>query len=459
MRRFGGWRTAAFLSYRRHAFLYRELALVRTTNGRCRGLSTAFAGREWPFRHTYAAPRLHRTFCDAQPNEKKEKKEKAPPRPKEELLRDTKHHDVPVRRKAVKGLSKYRNDNDAIEAIATALGDEDVAVQLAAQAAMAKVADKGDERTVRVTLERVSSTCEWTRIAGLSTLADITHESGHPTRGTSLDLQVDAAVKGRLEDQDWGVRRAAMDTMAQRAPHDCPEAITAARRLLEDQMGTVRESAIKAIASLVPKGSREAIDWIAPRLDDWHESVRRAAVVAIAKIAHKGDQHAIELEKSSCDDRSWIVRKAATDSLAKTATLNDLASLRKLATMLEDFDPLPRMAAIYGIAELCGVGHRKAISLAEARLEHRDAGTRQACVQLLEKITPNDNLRIYKKVEERQEDEDEHVRDSAYYALIEIKKNAPGRRKWKSDLPDLSDLDKLGFDSSDDEDNKKDGLW
>lgn len=423
---------------------------VRPLQGEC--LSSA-SGRLW------AAPSPSSRKLSTPASAEKPKKEKAPPRPKEELLRDAKHHDVPVRRKAVKGLGKYPNDEEAIEAIAQGLGDEDVAVQLAAQAAMAKVAEKGDPRTVAVTLKAVSSKCEWTRIAGLSTLADITHEAGHASRGTLLELEVDEAVRGRLEDTDWGVRRAAMDTMAQRAKPGCPEAIEAARKLLQDQMGTVRESAIKAIAMLVPKGNREAIDWIAPRLDDWHESVRRAAVVAVAKIAEKGDQHAIELEKSSCDDRSWIVRKAATDSLAKTATLNDLASLRKLARMLEDFDPLPRMAAIYGIAELCGVGHRKAIRLAEERLLHRDPGTRQACVQLLEKITTNDNEQIYKKVEERLEDEDEHVRDSTYYALIEIKKNAPGRRRWISDLPDLSDLDRLGFDSSDDEDEKKGALW
>merc|ERR1712232_1508722 len=178
-------------------------------------------------------------------------------------------------------------------------------------------------------------------------------------------------------------------------------------------------------------------------------------VIGVAKIAERGDQHAIDLEKASCDDRSWIVRKAATDSLALTATVNDLPSLRKLALMLEDFDPLPRMAAIYGIAELCGVSHRKAIKLAEARLEHRDPGTRQACVQLLEKIATCDMADIIKKVEERLDDEDEHVRDSAYYALIEIKKNKHGRWLWKSDLPDLSNLDRLGFDSSDDEED----LW
>merc|ERR1712061_699069 len=168
----------------------------------------------------------------------------------------------------------------------------------------------------------------------------------------------------------------------------------------------------------------------------------------------KGDQHSIELEKAACDDRSWIVRKAATDSLAKTATLNDLASLRKLARMLEDFDPLPRMAAIYGIAELCGVGHRKAIFLAEARLEHRDPGTRQACVQLLEKIATSNLSEIIRKVEARMDDEDEHVRDSAFYALEAIRSAPPGRRCWISDLPDLSDLDRLGFDSSDEEDAK-----
>lgn len=385
-----------------------------------------------------------------------ETKKRRPLRPKEELLRDATHHDVPVRRKAVKDLGRYPGDPEAIAALAKALGDEDVAVQLAAQGAMSKVADIGDPRTVQATLERVSSTCEWTRIAALSTLADITGKFGHATRGTALDLQVEEAVKSRLTDEDWGVRRAAIDTMASRAAPDCPETLAAAKRLLEDQMGTVRESAIKAIAALVPKGSREAIDWISPRLDDWHESVRRAAVVAVAKIAEKGDQHAIELEKSACDDRSWIVRKAATDSLAATATLNDLPSLRKLAKMLEDFDPLPRMAAIYGMAELCGVGHRKAIALAEARLEHRDPGTRQACVQLLEKIVTQDMKDIARKVEERMEDEDEHVRDSAYYSLEAIKANLPGRRRWISDLPDLGDLDRIGLDSSDEEDEKGD---
>jgi len=127
--------------------------------------------------------------------------------------------------------------------------------------------------------------------------------------------------------------------------------------------------------------------------------------------------------------------------------------------MLEDFDPLPRMAAIYGIAEMCGTGHRKAIKLAEVRLEHRDPGTRQACVQLLEKIATNDMKNIIRAVEERLEDEDEHVRDSAHYALIEIKKNPPGRRKWVSDLPDLSTLDVMNFDDSSDEEEGKSRGW
>jgi HEAT repeat protein len=403
-------------------------------------------------------PSVHsvRAFWD----KPKKKKKPSPPRPKQELLSEAVHHDVPVRRKAMRGLGKHRDDADAIQALAKGLGDEDVAVQLSAQAAMSKVAEIGDERSVQACLELVSSSCEWTRIAALSTLADISGESGHPTRGTPLDIKVDAAVRGRLEDDDWGVRRAAMDTMAKRAPQNDEETLAAAKKLLEDQMGTVRESAIKAIAGLVPRGSKDAMDWIAPRLDDWHESVRRAAVIAVAKIAEKGDQHAIELETSSCDDRSWIVRKAATDSLAKTATLNDLPALRKLSRMLEDFDPLPRMAAIYGIAELCGVGHRKAIRLAEARLEHRDPGTRQACVQLLEKVATNDMPEIMKKVKARMDDEDEHVRDSAYYSLEAIKVNKPGRRKWKSDLPDLSNLDKLGFDSSsDEEEGDKKNQW
>merc|ERR1719265_477685 len=145
---------------------------------------------------------------------------------------------------------------DAIAALAKGLGDEDVAVQLSAQAAMAKVADIGDAHTVKASLDQVSSKCEWTRIAALSTLADISGDAGHASRGTALDLKVDEAVREKLKDEDWGVRRAAMDTMAKRAPHNDTETIKAAKKLLEDQMGTVRESAIKAISSLVPKGSR-----------------------------------------------------------------------------------------------------------------------------------------------------------------------------------------------------------
>eukprot|EP00439_Symbiodinium_sp_Y106_P023320 s5746_g2.t2 len=135
-------------------------------------------------------------------------KKRRPLRPKEELLRDATHHDVPVRRKAVKDLGRYPGDPEAIAALAKALGDEDVAVQLAAQGAMSKVADIGDPRTVQATLERVSSTCEWTRIAALSTLADITGKFGHATRGTALDQQVEEAVKSRLTDEDWGAGQA-----------------------------------------------------------------------------------------------------------------------------------------------------------------------------------------------------------------------------------------------------------
>ncbi|CAJ1409337.1 unnamed protein product [Effrenium voratum] len=37
-----------------------------------------------------------------------------------------------------------------------------------------------------------------------------------------------------------------------------------------------------------------------------------------------------------------------------------------------------------------------------------------------------------------------------------IKASPPGRRRWKSDLPDLGDLDRIGLDSSDEEDEKSD---
>eukprot|EP00435_Cladocopium_sp_Y103_P057823 s1789_g20.t1 len=277
---------------------YSRVSKVRPRVPRLPG--TQLGSRALQRREALELATQRRCFSEVKP------KAKRPLRPKEELLRDAAHHDVPVRRRAVKDLGKYRDDPQAIEAIAKALGDEDVAVQLAAQGAMSKVAELGDERTVKVTLERVSSTCEWTRIAALSTLADITGKFGHATRGSALDLQVDAAVKGRLEDSDWGVRRAAIDTMASRAQTNCQETLEAAKKLLEDlhdQMGTVRESAIKAIASLVPKGSREAIDWVSPRLDDWHESVRRAAVASELVELVELVESSLESSCNSCTSR------------------------------------------------------------------------------------------------------------------------------------------------------------
>ena len=72
--------------------------------------------------------------------------------------------------------------------MAKALGDEDVAVQLAAQGALGRVAPPGDPRTVRQSLSKVSSGCEWTRIAALSTLADITQSYGEARGATDVHL-------------------------------------------------------------------------------------------------------------------------------------------------------------------------------------------------------------------------------------------------------------------------------
>ena len=171
-----------------------------------------------------------------------------------------------------------------------------------------------------------------------SGMAEQVLEGGPGLGSLRGDPQAVAALLAAAVAPEPGVRRMAVSLLARLRPAD---AMAALARALDDDDAGVRRAAIDGLSDSGLGGA--AVDAVAARLDDTDEQVRAAAVRAVSR--HEGAGFRTRLE-AMAGDPSLAVRAAVA------VALDDPTGSRRglLATLLADRSPDVRQAALEAAA-------------------------------------------------------------------------------------------------------------
>jgi len=129
--------------------------------------------------------------------------------------------------------------------------------------------------------------------------------------------------------------------------------------LLQDEDWGVRRIALNAVAVLAEPGDAEALAALEPHLSDTDDDVRCAAVKAVGRVALAGNADIAMLVAGLLDDDDDDdVRKAAVSSYARVSQVGDTGAITRLRDVARhDEDPDVRSAAVSAMARLTNHGH------------------------------------------------------------------------------------------------------
>jgi HEAT repeat protein len=210
-----------------------------------------------------------------------------------------------------------------------------------------------------------------------------------------------------LKDDDWTVRQAAAQTLAQVFQQMGREAIPDLRGMLKDKDENVRQAAVEALAQVA---GREADPDLRGMLkEDRDENVRRAAVEALAQVA---GQEVIPDLRELLKDGMWDMRQAAVEALAQVAGQEAIPDLRG---MLKDKDEDVRRAAVEALAQVAG---QEAIPDLRGMLKDEDV--REGVVEELAQVFQQMGREAIPDLGEWLEDEEWVVRRAAVEALAQV---------------------------------------
>jgi len=211
------------------------------------------------------------------------------------------------------------------------------------------------------------------RRAALETLGRRSCDTGSDSQGDNLGSAVALAVSC-LGDMDCHVRRAALTAiirMVAPAPktargddvapveHKTIDSSYLERvlLLLPDEDWGVRRIALNAVAVLAEPGDAQALEALEPHLSDTDDDVRCAAVAAVGRVAQAGNADIATLVAGLLDDDDDDVRKAAVGSYARVSQLGDDGAIMRLRDIARrDDDPDVRSAAVSAMARLTNRG-------------------------------------------------------------------------------------------------------
>lgn len=193
---------------------------------------------------------------------------------------------------------------------------------------------------------------------------------GSDTCGDNVGSAVALAVSC-LGDMDCHVRRAALTAIIRiiaprpKTAHGDDEAHIVEHKivdrswlervllLLQDEDWGVRRIALNAVAVLAQPGDAQALAALEPHLGDTDDDVRCAAVAAVGRVAQVGNADITTLVAGLLDDDDDDVRKAAVGSYARVSQLGDVGAITRLRDIARhDDDPDVRNAAVSAMARL-----------------------------------------------------------------------------------------------------------
>ena len=172
-----------------------------------------------------------------------------------------------------------------------------------------------------------------------------------------------------LANQDFGIRRAAVEAIVNLAPHaggkNLPTLLGWLQTALTDQNAVVRRDAIKAIVNLAPHAGEKnlltLLGWLQTALTDQNSYVRRDAVNALVELApHAGEKNFLIflnwLQTTLTDEKNHVIYAAVIKAIMTLAPhareKHFFLLLYWVQTALADQDYDVRCGAIHAIKML-----------------------------------------------------------------------------------------------------------
>eukprot|EP00811_Abedinium_folium_P032309 NODE_5365_length_1778_cov_7.777105.p1 GENE.NODE_5365_length_1778_cov_7.777105~~NODE_5365_length_1778_cov_7.777105.p1 ORF type:complete len:512 (-),score=79.85 NODE_5365_length_1778_cov_7.777105:99-1634(-) len=208
--------------------------------------------------------------------------------------------------RAYAALGEGSEDPQAFATLASCLSHWSWYVREPAVAAAGKVAPKGHQHALAPLLHDGDSEVRQAAIRAIARLAE---------RGNARTVDTMVAC---LEDDDDFVRRAAFSVLPRVAERGDSRAIEAAVTRLEHKAWIWRGAAVRALERLVQHGDTAVVTALLPRLKDEDRNVRHVAVKALGKLATPDDV-AVAAALGACvadDNEEHAIRDAAEAALA-----------------------------------------------------------------------------------------------------------------------------------------------
>eukprot|EP00927_Polykrikos_kofoidii_P063367 TRINITY_DN58186_c0_g1_i1.p1 TRINITY_DN58186_c0_g1~~TRINITY_DN58186_c0_g1_i1.p1 ORF type:complete len:342 (+),score=44.85 TRINITY_DN58186_c0_g1_i1:63-1088(+) len=229
--------------------------------------------------------------------------------------------DGQVRELAVQTLDVvvHTGANKVVEILASLLAHDDHFVRIAAAAALAVTAMRGNAESALATATASlrQSPMDCVRAAAASALGQ---SMSACTSCCGKQVQADAleALCRGCEDQFFNVRLACLQALVRGVPYDGPGVVAASAAVLglsEDPVDGVRQAVATAIAKLDSR-STDAVAALVQLTKDESWAVRKAAVESLAVIRNPKDLTAAVALRARLGDTHSLVRRAAEESMS-----------------------------------------------------------------------------------------------------------------------------------------------
>ena len=229
-----------------------------------------------------------------------------------------------------------------------------------------------------------------------------------------------AAVVAKLEDTNENVRQAAVQTLGKLPADVLALHAAAVVAKLEDSNENVRQAAVETLGKLAADVLASHAAAVVAKLEDTDEDVRRVAVETLGKLpADALPPHAAAVV-AKLEDSHAGVQQAAVQTLGKL----ELAELTKYKEALQKLAEQDAEAVVQMTAHVVlhkiepTAGHIAAIL---SRLEDSEWSVRLAVVRALGKLEPLERANYAEALQKRaNEDLDSGVRDAAREALVQL---------------------------------------
>jgi len=240
--------------------------------------------------------------------------------------------------------------------------------------------------------------------------------------GRELDCGVDLpghalAVVPLLEDSEWMVRRAAVQTLGKLEPAALAQHGAALAARLGDSGVFVQIEARFVMHKLEPAAGH--MDAVAAKLEDSNEYVRRAAVETLGKLDLADlAQHQQALAKAAKEDKDYDVQIAARVVMHKLEPA--AGHMDAVVAKLEHSYWGVRNAAVEALSKLDSAALAQHGAALVAKLEDPVSSVRRTAVETLGKLEPAALAPHGAAVVARLEDSDSGVREAAVQTLGEL---------------------------------------